>query len=163
MNTKHPLSEFDRAELRGLVEEVSSGRRKLHDLPAELSASQSASVRREWLQQHAGISLQNIGCSTMDLDAARCENLIGAIQVPVGVVGPLHVHGEFVSADEQIYAPLATTEGALIASVARGCRALRDSGGRSGAGRRCGHDPGAGVSFEWHRAKPSIPRLGPRS
>jgi len=129
MNTKHPLSGFDRAELRGLVEEVSSGRRKLHDLPAELSASQSASVRREWLQQHAGISLQNIGCSTMDLDAARCENLIGAIQVPVGVVGPLHVHGEFVSADEQIYAPLATTEGALIASVARGCRALRDAGG----------------------------------
>ncbi|MCX8009251.1 MAG: hydroxymethylglutaryl-CoA reductase, partial [Patescibacteria group bacterium] len=53
----------------------------------------------------------------------HCENMIGVTQVPLGIAGPLRVH------DHDYYIPLATTEGALVASVNRGCKALTQSGG----------------------------------
>ena len=52
-----------------------------------------------------------------------CENVIGVVQIPVGVAGPIKVDGE------TFYLPMATTEGALVASAARGARALTDAGG----------------------------------
>ncbi|RII11162.1 Hydroxymethylglutaryl-coenzyme A reductase [Streptomyces sp. YIM 130001] len=92
--------------------------------PADLAARR----RREALEQKHRVALPAIGHHTTSLERARCENLIGAVQVPVGVAGPLTLHGRYVRGEDVII-PLATTEGALIASVSRGCRALRESGG----------------------------------
>ncbi|MCI4668952.1 MAG: hydroxymethylglutaryl-CoA reductase [Bacteroidia bacterium] len=55
------------------------------------------------------------------------ENFIGMTQVPTGVIGPLHVEGIFASGD--YYIPMATTEGALVASYNRGAKACTFSGG----------------------------------
>jgi len=54
--------------------------------------------------------------------------MIGVAQVPLGVAGPIllsHPDGN----NERYYLPLATTEGALVASVSRGCKAITESGG----------------------------------
>ena len=51
-----------------------------------------------------------------------CESVIGAIWLPVGVVGPLVLPG---NVPKSVYVPLATVEGALVASVNRGCKVLR--------------------------------------
>jgi hydroxymethylglutaryl-CoA reductase (NADPH) len=48
-------------------------------------------------------------------------------QVPTGIIGPLLVHG--TSAKGDFYLPLATTEGALVASYNRGAKATKLSGG----------------------------------
>jgi hydroxymethylglutaryl-CoA reductase (NADPH) len=55
------------------------------------------------------------------------ENLIGFARIPVGVVGPLRICGEQMNGD--FYVPLATTEGALVASFHRGALVVSRSGG----------------------------------
>ena len=55
------------------------------------------------------------------------ENMIGAIQIPLGFAGPVHIDGG--SAKGDFIVPLATTEGALVASVSRGMSVITKSGG----------------------------------
>lgn len=55
------------------------------------------------------------------------ENYIGMTQVPTGLIGPLMINGTEARGD--FYVPLATTEGAMVASYNRGAKAARMSGG----------------------------------
>lgn len=62
-----------------------------------------------------------------DVDKVHCENLIGAVSLPLGIAGPIEIKGEQVNGN--FYIPLATSEGALVASASRGCKAITESGG----------------------------------
>ena len=99
-----------------------------HRLPADMPLKRAIALRRQALERRHGISLKISGEYSLDESKAYCENMIGATQVPLGVVGPLVLQGEYCT-PEPVYVPLATSEGALIASIARGCRALLASGG----------------------------------
>ncbi|EGG00197.1 uncharacterized protein MELLADRAFT_39863 [Melampsora larici-populina 98AG31] len=52
-----------------------------------------------------------------------CENVVGYTPIPIGIAGPLRIDGKAFPI------PMATTEGALVASTSRGCKALNASGG----------------------------------
>lgn len=115
-----------------LVREIVEGRRRLHELPEDLPAEVAAEVRRRAMSELSGAQLDTIGDYTLDatrVSTRHCENFIGVTQIPVGVSGPLKIRGQWVDESEDIYVPLATTEGALVASVNRGCRALYEAGG----------------------------------
>ncbi|MEM8933005.1 MAG: hypothetical protein AAGE94_17600, partial [Acidobacteriota bacterium] len=114
-----------------LVDDLVSGALKFHQLPRELSGRDQAELRRRAVERMGGASLDHMGAFSFDADVVgtrHCENLIGVTQIPVGVIGPVRVRGQYVE-DEELLVPLATTEGALVASTNRGCRALREAGG----------------------------------
>ncbi|MEM7482582.1 MAG: hydroxymethylglutaryl-CoA reductase [Acidobacteriota bacterium] len=85
--------------------------------------------RRRWVEERTGARLEHVGRFSVDAPAMRgnVENPIGAAQTPLGVAGPLKVHGEH--AQGVFYVPLATNEGALVRSYERGMVALTRSGG----------------------------------
>ncbi|MBU4016475.1 hydroxymethylglutaryl-CoA reductase [Patescibacteria group bacterium] len=87
--------------------------------------------RRKALEAHLNIDLSNMGTYSLDTEQAstkNCENMIGIVQVPLGIAGPIAIRNP-QSAIRNYYIPLATTEGALVASVSRGCKAVTESGG----------------------------------
>jgi len=87
--------------------------------------------RRAWVETATGASLEHVGAYSIPSEAMRgnVENPVGACQVPLGVAGPLEVHGEH--ARGRVYVPLATTEGALVRSYERGMVAITRAGGAS--------------------------------
>lgn len=98
----------------------------------------SAQERRESLESELNIAMPHIGSgSVTDTDASHnCENRIGVAQIPLGVAGPIMVHGEH--ANGNFLLPLATTEGALVASINRGSKAITLSGGAQVLATRVG-------------------------
>lgn len=100
----------------------------------------TVAARRSALEKETGVPLPNIGAFTLDESVAsrkNCENMIGAAQVPMGIAGPLKVNSlQFPVCS--YYIPLATTEGALVASVNRGCKAITESGGADVDSHRVG-------------------------
>lgn len=101
-----------------------------------LRAFKSVKARRKFISQKTKSNLTHTGSFTLNEEVAgrkNCENMIGATQIPLGIAGPLFIRrslGEDGQPSTQsYYLPLATTEGALVASVNRGCKAITLSGG----------------------------------
>ncbi|KAJ5383077.1 hypothetical protein N7517_000988 [Penicillium concentricum] len=63
-----------------------------------------------------------------DAPKISIENFIGYTSVPVGLAGPLSMRNSD-GTSSATYAPIATTESAIIASCSRGCKVLNESGG----------------------------------
>lgn len=73
---------------------------------------------------------------------ACCENVIGYMPLPVGVAGPLVIDGH------SYLIPMATTEGVLVASASRGCKAINSGGGAVTVLTADGMTRGPCVGFE---------------
>jgi len=117
-------------EEQELIDKIVKGKLKFHELDKYVERSIAVELRRHALEILTGEKLINISKFSLDIERAEkanIENLIGVAQVPMGVAGPLQVRGDYASGS--YYIPLATTEGALVASVNRGCSAINRSGG----------------------------------
>ena len=92
-------------------------------------SAEAVAARRKWVEEKTGATLNHVGSYSLSSEEMRgnIENPIGTIQVPVGVAGPLLIHGSYVQGT--FYVPLATTEGALIRSYERGMVTLTRAGG----------------------------------
>lgn len=89
--------------------------------------------RINYLFEKTGVQLNEVAKLGFSAEQVRnnCENLVGSVEIPLGVAGPLLING--LNAHGDYYAPLATSEGALIASVARGAKAISMAGGANAA------------------------------
>jgi hydroxymethylglutaryl-CoA reductase (NADPH) len=92
-------------------------------------SEQSRKKRLEMLGARTGTAFSSLAVPLTEPEdyQGQIENLIGALQVPVGIAGPLAVRGDL--ARGSFYVPLATTEGTLVLSVARGAEAITAAGG----------------------------------
>lgn len=102
-------------------------------LPALADQSEAARLRRCELLQERGITVDRLCDDGSHVEASQLEgsieNFVGFARMPVGVVGPLRING--VEANGDFFVPMATTEGALVASYQRGANLVSLSGGVS--------------------------------
>ncbi|XP_070541692.1 3-hydroxy-3-methylglutaryl-coenzyme A reductase-like isoform X2 [Ptychodera flava] len=125
-NPERGPSELLDEEVVMLVEAKHIPAYKLENVLAD--AERGVSIRRQTLSKKLQKQdcLENLPYTNYDYSrvlGACCENVIGYMPLPVGVAGPLLLDGK------QYHVPMATTEGCLVASTNRGCRALQMSGG----------------------------------
>ncbi|EYU41201.1 hypothetical protein ABFS82_03G003600 [Erythranthe guttata] len=110
-----------------LVKCVVSGEIPSYSLESRLGdCYKAAKIRREAVQRLAGRSVEGLPLEGFDYDSILgqcCEMPVGYVQIPVGIVGPLLLN------ECEFSVPMATTEGCLVASTNRGCKAIYASGG----------------------------------
>lgn len=134
---------------------VVSGKLALYALEKQLGdKTRAVAVRRKAIAKLANapiLDTESLPYKHFDYDrvfGACCENVIGYMPLPVGVAGPLVI-------DEVPYhVPMATTEGCLVASTMRGCKAINSGGGVQTVLTGDGMTRGPCVSF------PTLSRAG---
>ncbi len=90
----------------------------------------ASKIRIKFLEKLRNTKLDNISKTVLDFNALvgkNIENPIGSVQIPTGIAGPLKINGDHARGN--FYIPLSTTEGALVASVNRGCSTITECGG----------------------------------
>jgi hydroxymethylglutaryl-CoA reductase (NADPH) len=102
----------------------------LPPIPRERDGEDPAAAllaRRALCERAAGRPLPHLaGEPVPDADArGKVENQVGWAQVPLGIAGPLVC--DTSAGRREVYVPMATTEGALVASTSRGMRLLAES------------------------------------
>jgi len=120
-------------EANDIIQKLKDGKIKLYELENHTSSIEEAiDIRRKFIEEISNTNLSAIAKYTLDMKSAsnkNIENPIGTIQIPIGVAGPLKINGEYIKGQEGVYVPLATSEGALVASVNRGCSTITAGGG----------------------------------
>lgn len=110
-----------------IIKSVVEGKIPSYALESKLGdCYRAAAIRREALQRITGKSLEGLPLEGLDYESILgqcCEMPVGYVQIPVGIAGPLLLDGCEYSV------PMATTEGCLVASTNRGCKAIYASGG----------------------------------
>lgn len=120
---------FTTEDDEGIIKSVVDGTTPSYSLETKLGdCRRAAAIRREALQRMTGMSLLGLPLEGFDYESILgqcCEMPVGYVQIPVGIAGPLLLDGREYSV------PMATTEGCLVASTNRGCKAIHLSGGAS--------------------------------
>ncbi len=103
------------SDVVALAERVRDGELRLYELEDHAEPDVAAAARRHLLAEETDTDLSAVGDYTFDAADAESniENMVGAAQVPMGVLGPLPVDGGAAEGDRHL--PLATSEGALLA------------------------------------------------
>lgn len=95
-----------------------------------LVTTSGTQLRLSYLEE-AGMALSETTVTTLEPEAIRhnIESFVGSTEIPLGLVGPLLYNGK--DKEEWVYTLAGTLEGALVASMNRGAKALSLSGGFS--------------------------------
>ncbi len=85
--------------------------------------------RQHFIEEFSGGQYNHIKQYSFDphITNGNIEQFVGAVQIPIGLAGPLLIHGEH--AEGEFVVPMATTEGTLVASYNRGMKVISLSGG----------------------------------
>ncbi|PSP46311.1 hypothetical protein BRC60_10625, partial [Halobacteriales archaeon QH_1_68_42] len=92
-----------------LADRVENGELRLYELDDHTDTETAATARRLAVERRTGVDLSATGDYAFAAEKARSniENMVGGVQLPVGVAGPVTVHGE--AADGDYHLPIATT------------------------------------------------------
>ena len=108
-----------------ILSSLQTGQIKQYTLDRELDPIRAVQIRQQFLLADYSDNIRDTNpykdySNYQTATKSCCENVIGYVPVPLGLAGPLLVNGRVYNV------PIATTEGALVASLSRGCRAVRE-------------------------------------
>src|SRR3989338_6593745 len=95
------------------------------NIKKDISEKGKMKQRQKLLKSMIRSDLTELFQTSLDINKVakkNCENFIGSVEIPVGLAGPLQIQSDIVP--KQIIIPLATTEGALVASTNRGAKVI---------------------------------------
>ncbi len=107
---------------------MSGGLPKIPRSSADDYSKEAVALRLELCERVAATRLPHLAGRPVAPSEARgkVENLIGFAQIPLGIAGPLRVDTQ--AGTREVFVPMATTEGAMVASYARGMKLLSAAG-----------------------------------
>ncbi len=122
----------DRLDIDNIIKQLKEGKLDISSqLDSFLGNSNLATlIRRLFLEKELNLNLSSIASTILDFEeitGRNVENAIGAVQIPLAIVGPLFIKGTY--AYGKFYIPLATTRRDLIDETHKGCKALTLGGG----------------------------------
>ncbi|TAQ87477.1 hypothetical protein B7494_g4202 [Chlorociboria aeruginascens] len=100
----------------------------------------AATAETTSLLEHSKLPYENYNYDRVF--GACCENVVGYLPLPLGLAGPIVIDGQ------SFFLPMATTEGVLVASTSRGCKAINSGGGAVTVLTGDGMTRGPCVAFE---------------
>lgn len=111
------------------IEKTDSERLSRRDLPSLLDYSLEAIEKRQnFIREFSKNEKFSLPIPEKPEElSGNIEGFIGMGQIPIGLCGPVLVKGDY--AKGEFYVPVATTEGALVSSLSRGCRIISMAGG----------------------------------
>jgi hydroxymethylglutaryl-CoA reductase (NADPH) len=100
-------------------------------VPGRGLLTKSAILYRKEHMEELGFNLLEVEKTTLNHTEIQnnIESLVGAVEIPLGLIGPLTYN--YNNTKEEVFCLGATLEGALIASMNRGAKAVSMSGGFS--------------------------------
>ncbi|WKZ28179.1 MAG: hydroxymethylglutaryl-CoA reductase [Candidatus Dojkabacteria bacterium] len=104
----------------------------LQSFDTDVSPEESMINRRKYIEDLVEQDLASVSDISLEpgkLQKRNIENLIGSIQLPLGIAGPIKISGG--NSNGSYFLPMATTEGTLVASTSRGAKAINMAGGAS--------------------------------
>jgi len=116
--------------MNNLLKKLQNKQIKLHELEKYTTPTEAAKIRLSFIEnltKENFAELKKYNLDPENLQNKNIENFIGSTELPLGIAGPIKVKGE--NSNGEYFLPLATTEGALVASVSRGCKLINLSGG----------------------------------
>lgn len=114
------------------VEKVVSGEIKFYQVEKYMNGDKKfvIEIRRKVFEKKFGIKFENIGYYLIDFNQVigkNIENMIGVVQIFMGVVGLFKINGEYVKGEFYIF--FVIIEGVFVVSVNCGCFVLIVVGG----------------------------------
>lgn len=119
------MTTTDRLSDEEILEKMATREIKPRDLDKLIGEKRANALRLTFLEINSGMDLSVLARHGIPPESCgpNIELMVGAAQVPLGYVGPVPIEGRY--ANGTYFIPMATTEGALVASVNRGCSIIR--------------------------------------
>lgn len=89
-------------KIEEVVNKVITGEISLHDIDNYLEANAAMVARRLAIEKITGAKLPSIGSTILDyseIKGKNAENVIGGIQIPIGIVGPIKINGDYAKGE----------------------------------------------------------------
>lgn len=95
---------------------------KIYNIEKIYKPAKSVLLRRRYYKHTYNIPFNNLPYKHFNYNPIlnkNCENVVGYVSIPTGIVGPVMVN------NRAHFVPIATTEGALVGSINRGARFIQ--------------------------------------